>query len=138
MLSKYCADKPRVRVRILTYITLVYNTKKHKTTRATPFSVVFGAEDLYPVDLFYPQRTISEPMEEGFVEESTQVLREAHQPAELGTNQRRQKAHTTKRCTGTHTQLATECGFFANKKPFRRGSTFRGRAPTRFWNGFLT
>ena len=78
MLSKDCAHNPRVWDRTLPYITFIYNTAVYRTTRATPFRLKFGAECQYPIDLFYPQQSRSEPLEKRFVEELTQVVREEH------------------------------------------------------------
>ena len=75
------------------YLTFVYNTTVHKTTGATPFSLVYGAECQYPIDLFYPPQLGAESLDDGFVDDLGQVFREAHQQARvtLGTNQRRVK-----------------------------------------------
>ena len=93
MLSKYCANNPRIWDRLVPYLTFVYNTTVHKTTGATPFSLVYGAECQYPIDLFYPRQPGAESFDDGFVDDLGQVFREAHQQARvtLGTNQRRVK-----------------------------------------------
>ena len=93
MLSKYCANNPRIWYRLVPYLTFVYNTTVRKTAGATPFSLVYGAEYQYPIDLFYPRQPGAESLDDGFVDDLGQVFREAHQQARvtLGTNQRRVK-----------------------------------------------
>ena len=65
----------------------------HKTTGATPFSLVYDAECQYPIYLFCPRQPCAEILDDGFVDDLGQVFREAHQQARvtLGTNQRRVK-----------------------------------------------
>ena len=53
-LSKYCAEKPQAWDVYLPYITFVYNTTVHRTTGATPYSMIFGREAQYPIDLLVP------------------------------------------------------------------------------------
>ena len=53
--SKYCAQKPQEWDVYLPYITFVYNTTVHRTIGATPYSVVFGREAQYRIDLFVPK-----------------------------------------------------------------------------------
>ena len=52
-LPKYCAEKPQDVY--LPYITFVYNTTVHRTIGATPYSMIFGREAQYPIDLFVPK-----------------------------------------------------------------------------------
>ena len=83
MLSKYCANNPRIWDRLVPYLTFVYNTTVHKTTGATPFSLVYGAECQYPIDLFYLRQPGAESFDDGFVDDLGQVFREAHQQARV-------------------------------------------------------
>ena len=39
----------------LPYVTFVYNTTVHKTLGTTPFSMLYGKEAQYPIDLYYPK-----------------------------------------------------------------------------------
>ena len=39
----------------LPYITFVYNTTVHRTIGATPYTMIFGREAQYPIDLFVPK-----------------------------------------------------------------------------------
>ena len=54
-LSKYCAEKPQEWDVYLPYINFVYNATVHRTTGATPHSMIFGREAQYPIDLFVPK-----------------------------------------------------------------------------------
>ena len=129
MLSKYCVNNPRIWDRLVPYLTFVYNTTVHKTAGATPFSLVYGAECQYPIDLFYPRQQGAESLDDGFLDDFGQVFREAHQQARvtLGTNQRRvknayhKKVHGDPDCKGLRLWLFT--------RPSRRSSTFHGRGP---------
>ena len=56
MLPKYCANNPRIWDRLVPYLTFLYKTTVHKTTGPTPFSLIYGAECQYPIDLFYPRQ----------------------------------------------------------------------------------
>ena len=55
-LSKYCAEKSHEWDVYLPYITFVYNTTVHQTIGATPYSMIFGTEVQYHIDLFDPKR----------------------------------------------------------------------------------
>ena len=54
-LLNHCAEKPQERDVYLPYITFVYNTTVHRTIGATPYSMFFGREAQYPIDLFVPK-----------------------------------------------------------------------------------
>ena len=54
-LSKHCAEKPQEWDVYLPYITFAYNTTVHRTIGATPYSMIFGREAQYPIDLFVPK-----------------------------------------------------------------------------------
>ena len=93
-ISKYCAENPRTWDKFLPYVTFVYNTTVHKTTRATPFSLVYGQECQYPIDLFYP-KPIDYEYKEGadFAAQLHETFREVQANARqvLGSTQRRRK-----------------------------------------------
>ena len=76
--------------RLVPYLTFVYNTTVHKTTGATPFSLVYGAECQYPIDLFYPPQPGAESLDDGFVDDLGQVLVEELHSA-LGANKEKLK-----------------------------------------------
>ena len=42
VISKYCAENPKTWDTMLLYLSFVYNTTNHRTTGATPFSLVHG------------------------------------------------------------------------------------------------
>lgn len=100
VLSKYCAENPREWDNLIPYLTFVYNTTVHKTTQATPFSLVFGEECKYPIDLLYPKPQPVELLE--VPQLITENFREAHEFArgQLGSTQRRQKDLYNKKVTG--------------------------------------
>ena len=54
-ISKYCAKKPHLWDTYLPYVTFVYNTTVHRTIGTTPYSMLFGKEAQYHIDLFYPK-----------------------------------------------------------------------------------
>ena len=102
MVSKYCSDNPQVWDEVLPYLNFVYNTTVHRTTRATPFALVYGQECQYPIDLFYP-RPHDELMDRTeFVDDLDRKFHEAHSAARshLGVNQERQKDRYHKRVYG--------------------------------------
>ena len=93
VLSKYCAENPRDWDTLLPYVNFVYNTTIHRTTGATPFSLVYGQECQYPFDLFYPKPHGQERTQNEFVDWLNRQFREANSHARelLGVNQNRQK-----------------------------------------------
>ena len=102
VISKYCSENPGEWESILPYVQFVYNTTVHKSTGETPFSLVFGDEAVYPIDLMFPKP----PDTELTVHEYTQLLdgkfREAHMCARetLGAVQQRQKDKFFKKTYG--------------------------------------
>ena len=92
VISKYCADNPRTWDKLLPYLKFIYNTTIHRTTQATPYSLVYGQERQYPIDLFYP-KPHDELTRDSFAEDLSRLFREAHASTResLGVNQRRQK-----------------------------------------------
>ena len=93
VLSKYCAENHRDWDTMLPYVNFVYNTTIHRTTEATPFSLVYGQECQYPIDLFYPKPQDQERTQNEFVDRLDRQFRQAHSHARelLGVNQNRQK-----------------------------------------------
>ena len=93
-LSKYCAEKPQELELYLPYITFVYNTTVHQTIRATPYSMIFGREAQYPIDLFVPKPPGDPRLKLGKnAKELNERLYEIHRGAQMtmGTEQRRQR-----------------------------------------------
>ena len=93
-LSKYCAKKPQEWDVYLPYITFVYNTTVHRTIGATPYSMIFGREAQYPLDLFVPKPLGDPRLKLGeHAEELNERLYEIHREAQMimGTEQRRQR-----------------------------------------------
>ena len=54
-LSKYCAEKPQEWDVYLPNFTFVYNTTVHRIIGAKPYSIIFGTEVQYSIDLFVPK-----------------------------------------------------------------------------------
>ena len=52
-ISKYCAERRQERDLYLQHFLFVYNTTVHRTTRLTPFSMLFGKEAKFSIDLYY-------------------------------------------------------------------------------------
>ena len=102
VLSKYCAENPRDWDTMLPYVNFVYNTTIHMTTGATRFSLVYGQECQYPIDLFYPKPHHQERTQSVFVDWLDRQFREAHWHARelLGFNQNRQKDQFNKKVFG--------------------------------------
>ena len=102
VISKYCAENPKTWDTMLPYLSFVYNTTIHRTTGATPFSLVHGQECQYPIDLFYAKPHDEVLTKDGFVEELDELFRDAHSSARetLGTNKRRQEDQYWKKVYG--------------------------------------
>ena len=74
----------------LPYITFVYNTTVHRTIGATPYSMIFGREAQYPIDLFVPKPPGDPRLKLGEnAEELNERLYEIHREAQMtmGTEQ---------------------------------------------------
>ena len=92
--SKYCAEKPQEWDVYVPYITFVYNITVHRTIGATPYSMTFGREAQYPIDLFVPKPPGEPRIKLGDnAEELNERLYEIHREAQMtmGSEQRRQK-----------------------------------------------
>ena len=87
----------------LLYITFVYNTTVHRTIGATPYSLIFGKEAQYPIDLFVPippgdpRLKLSEN-----AEELNERLYEIHREVQMtmGSEQRRQGEYSSRNVHG--------------------------------------
>ena len=102
VISKYCAENPKTWDTMLPYLGFVYNTTTHRTTGATPFSLVHGQECQYPIDLFYAKPHDEVLTKDGFAEELDELFRDAHSSARelVGTDQRRQEDQYWKKVCG--------------------------------------
>ena len=102
-ISKYCAERPQEWDLYLPHVVFVYNTTVHRTTGTTPFSMLFGKEAQYPIDLYYPKPPgdprleLSEP-----AAELNEKLYEVHEHAQMtmGKEQRRQKDYYHRKVHG--------------------------------------
>ena len=102
-LSEYCADKPQEWDVHLLYNTFVYNTTVHRTIGATPYSMNFGREAQYPIDLFVPKPPGDPRLKlGGNAEELNERLYEIHREAQMtmGTDQRRQREYFNRKVHG--------------------------------------
>ena len=102
-LSKFCAEKPQEWDVYLPYITFVYNTTVHRTIGATPYSMIFGREAQYPIDLFVPKPPGDPRLNLGEnAEELNERLYEIHREAQMtmGTEQRRQREYFNRKVHG--------------------------------------
>ena len=102
VISKYCSESPREWESILLYVEFVYNTTVHKSTEETPFSLVFGDEAVYPIDLIFSRPTDTELKVHEYTQLFDEKFREAHICARetLGAVQQRQKDKFFKRTYG--------------------------------------
>ena len=85
------------------YITFVYNTTVHRTVGATPYSMIFGREAQYPIDLFVPKLPGDPRLNLGEnAEELNERLYEIHRGAQItiGTEQRRQRDYFNRKVHG--------------------------------------
>ena len=102
-LLNHCAEKPQERDVYLPYITFVYNTTVHRTIGATPYSMFFGKEAQYPIDLFVPnppgdpRLKFCENAEE-LNERLYEIQREARMI--MGSEQRRQREYFNRKVHG--------------------------------------
>ena len=98
-LSKNSAERDMC----LPYITFVYNTTVHRTIGATPYSMIFGREAQYPIDLFIPKPLGDLKLKLGEnAEKLNERLYETHREAQMtmGTEQRRQRENFDKKVHG--------------------------------------
>ena len=96
----------------LPYITFVYNTTVHRTIGATPYSMIFGREAQYPIDLFVSKPPGDPRMKLGENAEMLneclyEILREAQMT--MGSEQRRQREYFNRKVHG---------------EPFKEGDLF--------------
>ena len=63
---------------MIPYLNFVYNTTVHKTTGQTPFSLVFGQECKYPIDLLLPKAPGHEIAKYEFARWLNEQFREAN------------------------------------------------------------
>ena len=101
-ISKYCVENPRTWDKLLPYLGFIYTTRNHSTTQATPYSLVYGQECQYPINLFYPKRHDEELTRDSFAEDLSRLFRETHASAResLEVKQRRQKDPYPKKVYG--------------------------------------
>ena len=102
-LSKFCAEKPQEWDVYLPYITFVYNTTVHGMTEATPYSMNFGREAQYPIDLFVPKPPGDPRLNLGEnAKQLNERLYELHTEAQMtrGSEQRRQKEYFNRKVHG--------------------------------------
>ena len=92
VISKYCANSPSGWYQMISYLNFVYNTNVNKTTGQTSFSLVFGQECKYAIDLLLPKAPGHEIVNYKFTRWLNEQFREAHMNTRetLGYKQERQ------------------------------------------------
>ena len=115
--SKYSANNSSSWGQMIPYLNFVYNTTVPKTTEQTTFSLVFGQECNYPVDLLLPKAPGHENANYEFTRWLNEQFREAHMNARetLGYRQGRQKDLYQKNVFGEESQ-ERKSGFLHPKK----------------------
>ena len=118
VISKYCAENSKTWDTILPYLSFVNNTTIHRTTGATPFSLIYGQECQYPIDLFYAKPHDEVLTKDGFAEELDELFRDAHSSAReiLGTDQRGQEDQYWKKAHGEPYAAGDKVWVWAKKK----------------------
>ena len=103
---------------MIPYLNFVYNTTVHKTTGQTPFSLVFGQECKYPIDLLLPKAPGHEIAKYEFARWLNEQFREAHMNARetLGYKQDRQKDMYQKNVFGEELKPGERVWLFAPHK----------------------
>ena len=102
-LSKYCAEKPQEWDVYLPYFTFVYNTTVRRTIGATPYSMIFGRETQYPIDLFVQKPPGDPRLKLGEnAEDLSERLYEIHREAQMtmGSEQRQQRESFNRKVHG--------------------------------------
>ena len=118
VISKYCANNPSSWDQMIPYLNFVYNTTVHKTTGQTPFSLVFGQECKYPIDLLLPKAPGHEIAKCEFARWLNEQFREAHMNARetLVYKQERQKDMYQKNVFGEELKPGERVWLFAPHK----------------------
>ena len=102
-LSKVCAEKPQEWDVYLSHNTFVYNTTVHRTIGATPYSMIFGREAQYLIDLFVPKPPGDPRLKLGEnADELNERLYEIQREAQMtmGSEQRRQREYFNRKVHG--------------------------------------
>ena len=118
MIPKCCAENPKTWDTMLPYLSFGYNRTIHRTTGATPFSLVHGQECQYPIDLFYAKPHDEVLTNDGFAEELDELFRDAHSSAReiFGMDQRRQQDQYWKKVHGEPYAAGDEVWVWAKEK----------------------
>ena len=93
VIPKYCAGNPNTWYEMLPYLSFFYNATVHRTTGHTTFTLVYGQECKYPIDLLLPKAPGHKIQSYEFTRWLEEQIPEAHMNARetLGCNQERQK-----------------------------------------------
>ena len=118
VISKYCANNPSSWDQMIPYLNFVYDTTIHKTTGRTPFSLVFGQECKYPIELLLPKAPGHEIANYEFTRWLNEQFREAYMNARetLGYRQGRQKYLYQKNVFGEELKPGEKVWLFAPQK----------------------
>ena len=93
VIAKYCAGNLNTWEEVLPYLSFVYNTTVHIATEFSPFSLGYGQECKYPINLLLPKAAGHEIQSYEFTRWLEEQFLEAHINAReiLVCNQERQK-----------------------------------------------
>ena len=128
MLFPNNAQTIQVADQMIPYLNFVYNTTVHKPTGQTPFSLVFGQECKYPIELLLPEAPGHEIGNYEFTRWLNEQFREAHMNARetLGYRQGRQKDLYQKKIFGEELKPGEKVWLFAPQKAKSRKFFFPG------------
>ena len=130
--SKNCAEKKQEWDVYLPYINFVCNTTVHRTIGATPYSVVFGREAHYPIDLFVPKPPGDPTSKFGEkAEKLNEGLFEIHGEAQnsMRTEQRRQREYFKRKVHGDPFKEGDLAWLFEPQKAKSRKLYLPGHGP---------
>ena len=118
VISKYCANNPSSWDQMIPDLNFVYKTTVQKRSGQTPFSLVFGQECKYPIDLLLPKAPVHEKTNYDFTIWLNEQFREANMNARetLGYRQGRQKDLYQKNVFGEELKPGEKVRLFAPQK----------------------
>ena len=104
-ISENCAKRPQEWDLYLPYVTFVYNTTVHKIRGTTPFSMLYGNEAQYPIELYFPKPPGDSRLDLGEVDaEWSENLYEVHthDADDCGKNNADRKNFIREKSLGSH------------------------------------
>ena len=124
---------------MLPYLSFVYNTTIHRTTGAAPFSLVYGQECQYPIDLFYAKPHDELPTKDSFAEELDEFFRDARAVPEksLGRINDDRRISSGRKFMEIHTKLEIKSGCGRRKSSSRGSTLIHGKDLMLYWREYL-